>query len=1555
MAKRLNKSLVAMLTFVGFASAIGVSVLLIGQLKQQDPKHFIELAEQHKQRSDWKLAAQFYQEAYQISRDTQYLLDKGEMFLGDGDVQRAIASYKEAIANSAERSPERINAHTKGLELILTRARQRGTLPLWEETRRLSEDLLKEDGQNPLGLAAHGLALTKLVSQRPEYAAEGLAELKDACRLAPEKLQYVLDLLNRYIDLQREADLNGNEDQARSVTAEMQALIAESMTYFSLANAEAGRVTRADAARLRWEQGWHLAMQDRFDEADALFAESMSIGAQASDPKDRIAPQVQYANYLSARWANAEGHSASDPLFVQADELLRDGISKSPDDFDAYVQRAENLIAVRDYEEAIAVCEKRLELGFERRGLDAERQQDRFSMLLLLASRAAYSIAVHPANNQAERATQLARAEGYINRALGEFPDSPLITVQVGRIRLARGDDRGALELLNHADGQFQERGLLDWDTKLTLARLHLSLNAPGAAIKVLQSAESAAKATPSYFDYWTLYAQAYLDANQYERAMNLVADNVLRIEPDHQMAVRIRAKALTLLGRIDEAGAQAVNILGDQKSKLLVDAEKLRLEGDLPGMFAKLQDALSLDPTDVKLLDTTVRLLVGQGRQDDALEAVDRALTAKPDDKTIQRIRVSILPDLTIEQRNEQIKAIIESEEDEYLRVTQLAEFHYNRGELTDALPLLNRAEELLIDPTYFEATGRRAEKAMHRDVLTMKMLTAARLDDQQALADAADSATRHNVDGVNGSTFRGQYHMYREEATQAIVAFNEALTQQPDDVQALCYLGRCYDSLVPPRSADARACFDKAAELNPNSFLAHKGLAQIAFNAGDADQYRRHIGECRRIMTSENRDRGDAWVNARIQELNEEKNPREAIARREASLPDPPPGADDGDRFLAYQANLARLAQLHEKLNNWPEAEKYYRGVLSFAPDDLNRVLAVSGFLLRAQKPDDALAVLTGYRDARPTDADRATAMLPIAALHMELGRAEEAGRVLHQAADLSGSFDVLRALGEFYLRSGMPKEALPWLDQAVEKARAEASPRLASTMSARIGCLMHERMNDAEAARKRVGEYRAAFPEDPAGLYWQAELHARHGEIQLAVDALSRYLDKRPNVPFILYERARRYLALGKTPQAVQDLEALVRSHPDSPDMSPRILLAQIYQESGKASQARIVREAMVKQAPTSVEAVTELVKDYLDASALTEAENLLTSRINRDAANPRADWFFLRAHVAARMDDNSRAIADMKRGVELSGFDPARVASILDWFVELKMPAEGVTYYETHRDRFPLAATLLSRYALLLAKAQRLDDAMVQFRLAMGLALKEGFASIRTVHSALRMGFSMEDALERLSKLSVEDPALARVHDRLLLSVLISGGMTSEADAKIQNLLQTARSDEERAGLFAEQGMMYQMGGRFENACKAYEEALKYQPDHPLVLNNLAFILSDELKRHETAIPYAERAVELHPMPEVVDTLGWIHVRMGDCKQGIADLNRALRVNSNLPVIWYHLGDAYRRCGEFDVAVNVLNTGLRFARRTGDEELIADIDTARRRALKNDDTP
>lgn len=1555
MAKRLNKGLVATLTFVAFGSVIAISVLLIAGLKTQDPKHFVELAKQSAQRTDYEEAALFYQKAYEISRDPSYLIDKGEQFLNRGDIRRAIGSYKEAIANSQERSPQRIEAHEKSVELVLTLARWKSRVMDWEGVRRLAEELLNEDGQNHLGLAARGLAMTRLATQDPSYAEEGLADMKDACRLAPEELEYALDLMAHYVDLVREARTRGDEDQARAVANELQALIDETMTLFSAAQAEAGRVPWADAARLRWERAWHLASQDRLDEADAMFQKAIEMGSHAIDPEDRVAPRVEYASYLSSRWLRTNDRSSIDPLFAEADRLLRESIVEAPDSFEAYIQRADNLLNIGEYEQAIALCEQRLPGGFERRGVDGERQKDHYTKLLLLASRGAYYLAINPTNSAAEKAKQLDRAEDYINRAVAEYPDSPMITAQIGRIRLARGDDRGALDLLARADSQFEEDDLLDWETKTVLARIHLSLKAPGAAIKVLEGAEDAAQASESYFEFWTLLAQAHMDANHYEQALQLVTDNVLRIEPDHQTALRIKMKALTFLDRLDEAEDESGRVLGDQKSKFILDAERLRREGDLAGMIGKLREALRLDPTDKKLLELTMRFMMGQGMRDEAVELVDNALAVLPDDRALQRLRVTVAPGLTLEERREQIAAIIETEEDEYTRVTQLAEFHYNNGDLDKVLPLLDRAEALLTDPTFFEATGRRAEKAMHRDVLKMKMLAAAQLDDQAALAAAADSATRHNVDGVNGSTFRGQYHMYREEAPQAIVAFNEAITKQPDNVEALCYLGRCYQMPEQPRTADARACFEKAAELNPNSFLAHKGLAQLAFDSGETDVYRHEINECRRIMLVEGRERRDPWVSARLQELNEEKDPAAAIAQREAALPETPPAPSDREAHMRYQANLARLAQLHETVEDWEAAEKYYRMVYELDPGDRTRVLGVSGFYLRSGKPDAAEAVLTEYLNSRPTPEMKALAMLPLAAMHLETGDTEEAGRVLHEAVDLSPTFEVVRALGDYYLKHGRPREALPWLNQAVEKAEAAESPRLASTMSARIGCLLHERLNDLDTAEERVNEYRRAFPQDATGFYWEAEVRARHGEIPVAVEALTRYLDKRPDSAFIRYERARRYLALGRTPQAIQDLEQLIRNDPESKDLQPRIMLAQIYEESGQRPQARRVREAMVEAAPDSVQAVTELVKDYLDTKELTKAERLLTSRINRASADPVPDWFFLRAHVASRHNDGKRAINDLKRGVELGGFSPVRVATILDWFLELGMPAEGARYYEQHRSRFPSSAALESRYALLLARANEKEEAIQQFRRAMGLALREGYGSIRTVHSGLRMAFPIDEANDLLTNVPVDDPGIERVNERLLLSVLISRGATADADAKIRQLLQGAGTDAERAGLFAEQGMMYQMGGRYENACKAYEEALKYDPDHALVLNNLAFILSDELKRHETAIPYAERAVELHPMPEVIDTLGWIHVRLGDCRQGIADLSRALKADASQPIIWYHLGEAYRRCGEFEVATSVLSTGLGIARRGNHEELVAEIDRARRRAAKNDDTP
>ena len=77
--------------------------------------------------------------------------------------------------------------------------------------------------------------------------------------------------------------------------------------------------------------------------------------------------------------------------------------------------------------------------------------------------------------------------------------------------------------------------------------------------------------------------------------------------------------------------------------------------------------------------------------------------------------------------------------------------------------------------------------------------------------------------------------------------------------------------------------------------------------------------------------------------------------------------------------------------------------------------------------------------------------------------------------------------------------------------------------------------------------------------------------------------------------------------------------------------------------------------------------------------------------------------------------------------------------------------------------------------------------------------------------------------------------------------------------------------------------------YATAVQQYEAALRYDPNNVVILNNLAWSLG-ELKDPK-AIGIGERAVELAPnSPIVLDTLGMLHLRLGDAKKGFELLER-----------------------------------------------------------------
>lgn len=107
---------------------------------------------------------------------------------------------------------------------------------------------------------------------------------------------------------------------------------------------------------------------------------------------------------------------------------------------------------------------------------------------------------------------------------------------------------------------------------------------------------------------------------------------------------------------------------------------------------------------------------------------------------------------------------------------------------------------------------------------------------------------------------------------------------------------------------------------------------------------------------------------------------------------------------------------------------------------------------------------------------------------------------------------------------------------------------------------------------------------------------------------------------------------------------------------------------------------------------------------------------------------------------------------------------------------------------------------------------------------------------------------------------------------------------------------------------------EQGGRWPEAEKDLQTALKVNPDEPELLNFLGYSWIDRNERLPEALAMVEKAVAARPQSgAMMDSLGWAYFRLGDYKTAIEKLEAAVELEPGDPDINGHLGDAYWKAG------------------------------------------
>jgi tetratricopeptide (TPR) repeat protein len=114
-------------------------------------------------------------------------------------------------------------------------------------------------------------------------------------------------------------------------------------------------------------------------------------------------------------------------------------------------------------------------------------------------------------------------------------------------------------------------------------------------------------------------------------------------------------------------------------------------------------------------------------------------------------------------------------------------------------------------------------------------------------------------------------------------------------------------------------------------------------------------------------------------------------------------------------------------------------------------------------------------------------------------------------------------------------------------------------------------------------------------------------------------------------------------------------------------------------------------------------------------------------------------------------------------------------------------------------------------------------------------------------------------------------------------------------------------------------LYEQERNWEEVMKLYERAREIDPGSPLLANDLAYHYLEHGGDVERAVSLAEIAKQKMPESAVVaDTLGWAYHKAGRHQAAVLQLDEAVRQAPGNPVYRYHLGMAYRGCGDFDAA-------------------------------------
>jgi tetratricopeptide (TPR) repeat protein len=651
-------------------------------------------------------------------------------------------------------------------------------------------------------------------------------------------------------------------------------------------------------------------------------------------------------------------------------------------------------------------------------------------------------------------------------------------------------------------------------------------------------------------------------------------------------------------------------------------------------------------------------------------------------------------------------------------------------------------------------------------------------------------------------------------------------------------------------------------------------------------------------------------------------------AVANSQKSPAEPPSAEQQpaGDESGAAQPN---------------RAEAYYH----FQLGHMNEELAVS-----TGNPELAAKAIEEYKTALKDDPDSSYLRVALASLYANTGDIRNA---IRQAEDVisrdPSNLDARRLLGRIYLRLLSEPRA------GDAKNQARTLLRLAIEQYEQIVVLDSGSMEDHlllgrlyrmnSDTAKAESEFRAAVklqPDSEEAVTTLALLFIEEGAPGRALDLLVAVpeANRTPRLESVL---GYAYMQKKDYPHAVKAYGRAVEMDPSNLD-AVRGLAEALY--NNRQPEAALKQFQKIATAdPQDAQTLMRIAEIYRQdgkfdkaLEALNKAQSIVQDSIEID---------FHRAVVQQALGkfDEAAGILEslLKRSGSETEHDNNNRAIFLERLGSVYRDQNKVSRaLETYRKLLPLGGETAIRAYQLIVDLQRERR---EYKAALATS-REAVAKYPN-DAGLKMLLAAQEA-----DLGDADAALARVKD------MLSGDASKDRDvwltlaqinARLRRFpesekciskaleLSTEQGDKSYANFVA--GSIYEQQKKNSAAERAFRKVLATDPNSATTLNYLGYMLADRGVRLDEALKLIHRAVELDPQNGAyLDSLGWVHFRMGKYDLAEAALRKAAERIGNDPTVYDHLGDLYLKTGRLKLAVTQWKLSLEAFKRT----LPADIE-------------